>query len=83
MAGGFFDNTTGGSFSHNHTPVAGDGGVLVNLGVTGTILATGTITSSLGNIVATAGTMSEGVEATAATQLPTLQGALALELIGL
>lgn len=42
MSGGFFD--TGSLSNHNHSAVPGDGGILSNLAVTGTISCTGAFT---------------------------------------
>lgn len=93
MPGGFFD--TGSLSNHNHTSVPGDGGVLSNLGVTGTVSGTGIVTggtgvvattgdvvSTAGNVKATIGVVNEGGTPALATDVITLQYAQMLSLLG-
>lgn len=89
MAGGFFD--TGSLSNHNHTSVPGDGGVLSNLNVTGTLASSGVATlagvnsSAIINAqlgLAITGTGSETVGPSNPTDLATLQMDVALNLLG-
>jgi hypothetical protein len=89
MAGGFFD--TGSLSNHDHTAVPGDGGVLSNLAITGTVSSSGV--ASLAGVnasgiinagagLAITGTGSETVPPSNPTDLSTYQMDLGLSLIG-
>lgn len=67
---------------HNHTAVSGQGGVLSNLSVTGTLSATGDIASSAGNISSTAAYAQAGLPAALAGDLPRLDQSILLALLG-
>lgn len=67
---------------HNHTAVTGQGGVLSNLSVTGTLSATGNIASSGGNIASTTAYAQAGLAAALAGDLPRLDQTILLGLLG-
>ena len=64
--------------NHNHSASVGDGGLLSNLAVTGTITGTGTVQGA--GVTSTAG-MTETNDASAATDVPTLRQLQSLALL--